>query len=104
MKIIKTVLLFSFAACSLVCCIITTIKYLSLESTIQGMKFPEPVTINKYNEMSDYERLNYAIGNIRFDVYHDSSITFQMFMILFFMVFCIFLYLGIINSVSKKGA
>lgn len=101
MKTMKLILFYALSALSLFFSGVATLKYISLVSTIRGMSFSKPVTISKYRELTDFEKLTHNLSDIRYDLYHDSETTFKLLAILFFFVFCISLYSGIKENKIK---
>jgi hypothetical protein len=100
MKIAKRIIFLSLAALALYSSIDAGINYLSYEQTLHEGGYTYHSA--DFKTMSDYEKLSQHMFNSDYDIMSGFDKTFRLLMILFFMAFCIFLYLGVFAENGKE--
>lgn len=100
---IKKIICLGLGAISLLFFLNATLKYLSYESAIhEGLTSPKVFTLEQYKLLSDLEKLDNHVTEINYSMIHEFDKLSFLLMILFFLVSCLFIYLGINVKNSEK--
>jgi cbb3-type cytochrome oxidase subunit 3 len=98
----KKIISLTLAVFSLCCFFFAGYEYLCWEQTKGGFSVPTIISVIDYKKMSDSERVAHDLSQVNYTYMLEADTAFELLTILFFLIFCIFLYLFIFNSSNKE--